>query len=166
MPIVVVLLPEPPRHPTPLLAVAHTVVARAALFGFQVMSFLLKVIVPVISGPGSDWNTVLTRMSIFGTVYEAEPLIVVRYGCAVLQPARYSAPVRPRTLGASSVAKQESRCVAPVLVPAWTRMPLGARQLKFVSTPLKVYESVSRYVWAVLRPNGTAVLTSFRPRIL
>src|SRR5580765_2533179 len=150
MPIVVVLLPEPPRQPTPLLGVAHTNVAREALFEFQVMSFLLYVIVAVISGPGSDWNTVLTRMSIFGTVYDAEPLIVVRYGCCVLQPARYSAPVRPRTLGASSVAKHESRCVAPVLVPPWTRMPSGARQLKFVSTPLKVYESVSRYVWAVL----------------
>src|SRR5438105_599852 len=85
MPIVVVLLPDPPRHPTPRLAVAHTLVPRAALSAFQVMSFLLYVIVAVISGPGSDWNTVLTRMSIFGTVYDAEPLIVVRYGCAVLQ---------------------------------------------------------------------------------
>src|SRR3954469_14521246 len=144
MPIVVVLLAEPPRQPTPLLGVAQGRVAREALFEFQVMSFLLNVIVAVISGPGSDWNTVLTRMSIFGIVYDAEPLMVVRYGCSVLQPARYSAPVRPRTSGASSVARQESRCVAPVFVPPWTRMPSGARQLKFVSTPLKVYDSVSR----------------------
>src|SRR5258708_3992922 len=144
MPIVVVLLPEPPRQPVPLLGVAQTKVAREALFELEVMAFLLCVIVAVISGPGSDWNTVLRRMSIFGIVYAAEPLIVVRYGCCVLQPARYSAPVRPRTLGASSVARQESRCVAPVFEPAWTRMPRGARQLKFVSTPLKVYESVSK----------------------
>src|SRR5215471_17650516 len=86
-PTVVVLLAEPPRHPTPLLGVAHKSVARAALFAFQVMSFLLNVIVAVISGPGSDWKTVLTRMSIFGIVYDAEPLIVVKYGCTVLQPA-------------------------------------------------------------------------------
>ena len=88
MPMVVVLFAEPPSHPTPLAGVAHTNVARLALFAFQVMSFLLNVIVAVISGPGSDWNTVLTRMSIFGIVYDAEPLIVVRYGCSVLQPAR------------------------------------------------------------------------------
>src|SRR3954468_20931648 len=75
MPIVVVLFAEPPRHPTPLLGGAHANVAREALAGFQVMSFLLNVIVAVISGPGSDWNTVLTRMSIFGIVYDAEPLI-------------------------------------------------------------------------------------------
>src|SRR5215210_6745533 len=99
------------------------------------------------SVPGNDWNTALTSRSTQGTVYDAFALSVVCQGERVSQ-LPCSAPSRPRMLGVvllgnafivkSSTASQTLRFVRPVLVPPWTRMPFGARQLNWVSRPFQV----------------------------
>src|SRR4029453_2785537 len=69
-----VVLRVAPTQPTPLVATAHGVVARKALSGFQINRLLSYVRVAVISGPGSDWKTVLTSTSTHGTSQTAAPV--------------------------------------------------------------------------------------------
>src|SRR5262245_45747192 len=64
--VFVVVLPVDPKQPTPFDAVAHGIVARAALSGFQTTSFLLTVNTAWMLAPGSDWNTALTSTSAHG----------------------------------------------------------------------------------------------------
>src|SRR5829696_1916938 len=96
--------------------------------------------------PGLLWNTALTCVSIFGTVYDASPRNCVNHPYATWQYGLVGLTVEPTSpapmpafsSGRFARTSQLSATFCPVLVPPWTVRPL-ALKLTVKSKPLKYW---------------------------